>query len=177
MTSLRPYIPVFKFVAVFGGLYLGISFLYGLYLSVDYGAQFYPDPVTAVVADQVSWCLNILGRTSTTVNSVDHSSVLLSVDAQVVYRVIEGCNAVSVMILFASFVLAFAKAWKKTTLFIFTGLVIIYLVNLIRLVILAFVYADYKEYITISHDILFPAIIYGAVVLLWLYWIKKPRIA
>jgi exosortase family protein XrtF len=175
LISLRPYFPVFKFVAVFGGLYLVLSFLYGIYLQRDYSQQYYPDPVTAVVADQVSWALNTLGRQSSMLNSVGHPSVRLFVGSMVVYRVIEGCNAVSVMILFASFVLAFAKAWKKTVLFLLLGIVIIYLMNLVRLIILAFIYADYRVYASFAHEILFPAIIYGTVVLLWLYWIKAPK--
>lgn len=175
LNSLRPYYPVFKFVAVFGGLYLVLSFFYGMYLQQDYSKQYYPDPVTAIVADQVSWSLNVLGRQSSMVNSADHPSVRLFVGSRVVYRVIEGCNAVSVMILFASFVLAFAKAWKKTALFLLAGITIIYLMNLVRLVILAFVYADHREYASFSHEIVFPAIIYGTVVLLWLYWIQAPK--
>ncbi len=175
LKSLRPYFPVFKFVAVFGGLYLVLSLIYGFYLQKEYSAQYYPDPVTALFADQVSWTINTLGRNSEAVNSSTHPSVKLSVDGNVVYRVIEGCNAISVMILFASFVLAFAKACKKTALFLLLGFVLLYIMNLLRLVALAYIYADYSQYKAFSHEIMFPAVIYGTVVLLWLYWIKKPK--
>lgn len=175
MNSLRPYFPVFKFVAVFAGLYLMLSFLYGIYLQRDYSASFYPDPVTAAVAHQVSGIVNLLGRTSATLNSIEHPSVKLFLGSKVVYRVIEGCNAVSVMILFTSFVLAFAKAWKSTIIYLLIGIVTIYIMNLVRLVLLAYIYADYYDYAHISHEIFFPSIIYGTVILLWLYWIKSPK--
>lgn len=175
MVSLRPYISVFKFVAIFGGLYLVLSSLYGVYLQQEYSARWYPDPVTSIVADQVSWCLNMLGRTSTVANTAGLPSVNLYVDSTAVYRVIEGCNAVSVMILFASFVFAFAKAWKKTFLYVLMGLLLIYIINVLRLIILAIVYADFKEYATFAHDVMFPAIIYGTVILLWLLWIRQPE--
>ncbi len=173
MVSLRPYLPVFKFVAIFGGLYLLLASLYGVYLQQDYSVRWYPDPVTSLVADQVSWCLNTLGRSSTVSNTAGLPSVNLYVDNVAVYRVIEGCNAVSVMILFASFVFAFAQAWKKTVLYVLLGLLLIYLINVLRLIILAIVYAYFKEYATFSHDILFPGVIYGTVILLWLLWLKQ----
>jgi exosortase family protein XrtF len=175
LNSLRPYFPVFKFVSIFGGLYLVLSILYAVYLRQDYNAQHFPDPITAVIADQVSWVINVLGRKSDAINSMEHPSVKLSIDGNVVYRVIEGCNAVSVMILFASFVLAFAKAWKKTVLFLLQGIALLYIMNLMRLVALAYIYADYAQYKAFSHEIMFPAVIYGTVVALWLYWIKKPK--
>jgi exosortase family protein XrtF len=95
------------------------------------------------------------------------------IDEQKVYRIIEGCNAVSVMILFTSFVISFARGWKKTLSFLISGIAFIYLVNLIRLVILGIIYQDYKEYAHFSHEIIFPSIIYGSVVLLWIYWIRN----
>ncbi|MBF4985804.1 exosortase family protein XrtF [Nonlabens mediterrranea] len=175
MNALRPYMPVFKFVATFGIIYVVLSLIYYVYLQQDYSSFNYPDPVTSQVSYQTQQLLSILGYDAQISNVPNHPSVYMYLDKTVVYRVIEGCNAISVMVLFIAFVLAFAKAWKKTLLFIIAGVVFIYLVNLFRLVALAVIKYKYPEYDHISHDILFPAVIYGSVILLWLIWIKKPK--
>jgi len=50
----------------------------------------------------------------------------LTINNKVLARVVEGCNAVSVMLLFASFMLAFFDGWKRTLLFILGGVALIY---------------------------------------------------
>ncbi len=172
MKFLKPYFPIFKFVAVFAGFYFGFSIVYYFYLQAGWSNHLYPDPVTAQVSYQAQEILKFIGFNASTVNSSYDASVILSVDNQAVYRVIEGCNALSVMILFTAFIVAFAQGWKKTIAFIMGGLLFIYVVNIVRLVLLAIVYKEYESYADFAHEIIFPAVIYGAVVLLWIYWIS-----
>jgi len=162
-------------VLIFGVLYVLLSLGYYGYLQLEYTAINYPDPVTAMVSRQTQSILQWLGYEAQIYNAPSNPSVMLYINDQIIYRVIEGCNAVSVMLLFAAFVIAFAKAWKKTIIFILIGFVLIYLVNLARLVVLALIYKELPQYTEIAHDIAFPAVIYGAVILLWIYWIKKPK--
>jgi exosortase family protein XrtF len=162
-------------VITFGALYLVLSLLYYAYLQVEYTALNYPDPVTAMVSKQANSGMQLLGYDSKIYNSPDTPSVLLYIDDNIIYRVIEGCNAISVMLLFAAFVIAFAKAWKKTVLFLLFGIVTLYLVNLLRLIGLGVIYQELADYREISHNIIFPAVIYGYVILLWIFWIRKPE--
>lgn len=162
-------------MATFGVLYLVLSLSYYAYLQVEYNAANYPDPVTAHVSHQTKTGLQWLGYDAQIYNAPGNPSVMLFINDQIVYRVIEGCNAVSVMLLFAAFVIAFAKAWKKTVLFLLIGMIVIYLVNLLRLIGLGYIYQELSEYKVIAHDIAFPAVIYGSVILLWIYWIKQPE--
>ncbi|SCY25205.1 exosortase family protein XrtF [Nonlabens sp. Hel1_33_55] len=175
MDRLKPYYPVFKFVIIFGALYLLLSLAYYGYLQLEYQDYNYPDPITAGVSRQTQTILQWLGYDAQIYNASSHPSVMLYINDQIVYRVIEGCNAVSVMLLFAAFVIAFAKAYKKTILFLLIGFVFIYLVNLTRLVSLALVFQNLPEFREVAHDIAFPAVIYGSVILLWIYWIRKPK--
>lgn len=175
VSALRPYIPVFKFVAVFGVIYIVLSLLYYIFLQQDYSEYNYPDPATSQVAYQTQQSLIALGYDARIVNVPNHPSVYMYLNKEVVYRVIEGCNAISVMILFVAFVLAFAKTWKKTALFISFSLLFIHLVNVIRLIALAIISHEYSEYIEVAHDIFFPAAIYGSVILLWIFWLRNPK--
>ena len=135
----------------------------------------YPDPVTSHVSYQTKELLQLFGYDSEISNTQGLPSVNLFVNQNIIYRVIEGCNAISIMILFVAFVLAFAKAWKKTLFFSLFGIAAIYLVNLIRLVLLAVIFVEYPGYSHFAHDIVFPGIIYGMTVLLWIFWIRKPK--
>jgi exosortase family protein XrtF len=162
-------------VSIFGGIYIVLSLLYYGYKSQEWTGANYPDPVTSLVSYQTMELLNLIGYPSHIENTVDLPSINLIYEGTVLYRVIEGCNAISVMILFLAFVLAFAKAWKKTLLFSLSGMLAIYLANLFRLVLLAVIFIDYPEYSHTAHDLVFPAIIYGMTVLLWLYWIRNPK--
>ena len=88
-------------------------------------------------------------------------------------RVVEGCNAISVMILFAAFIFAFSARWHKTILYIFIGIILLHVLNCIRIALLCFSLFHYKQYSTILHGTIFPLIIYGAVFVLWILWITN----
>ena len=88
-------------------------------------------------------------------------------------RIIEGCNAISVIVLFISFVIAFSGKLKTTVLFLLSGSILIYVVNLIRIVILAVGLYHYPWRSDILHSVIFPAIIYGMVFLLWMLWVNR----
>lgn len=88
-------------------------------------------------------------------------------------RLIEGCNAVSVMILFVSFVTAFSGKPKKTILFILFGVVSIYILNVLRIALLVVLLYNFPENNKLVHDIIFPLVIYGYVFLLWIFWINR----
>ncbi|MGB3590799.1 MAG: exosortase family protein XrtF [Nonlabens sp.] len=175
MSQFKSYIPIFKFVGAFAGIYLLLSLLYYGYTSIDWQGINYPDPVTSQVSYQTHLILDSLGRDASIINTPNLPSVSLYLGTTPVFRVIEGCNAVSVMILFVAFVLAFARSVKSTLLFIAYGIAIIYIMNLLRLVALAIIYKDYPEFKEFAHGIAFPAVIYGTTILLWIYWLRGKK--
>lgn len=88
-------------------------------------------------------------------------------------RITEGCNAVSVMILFVSFVAAFSGKFKRTFLFIILGLISIYILNVIRIALLTVLLFYFPKQNAFLHGVLFPLIIYGYVFILWIFWINR----
>ena len=90
-----------------------------------------------------------------------------------VARITEGCNAVSVMILFVSFVAAFSGKFKKTLLFILFGLISIYILNVIRIALLTVLVFYFPAQNDFLHGVVFPLIIYGYVFVLWIFWINR----
>ncbi|RMZ60998.1 exosortase family protein XrtF [Chryseobacterium nematophagum] len=166
---LKDFRPVLGILLRFIVVYLVLLFSYQFYL--NHFKEFGLDPFSKIIAEQVSYLQNWLGYPTKLYNDVPQEQVWFYVKKRYVTRMVEGCNAVSVMILFVSFILAFYKG-KKTFIFLVLGLALLYIMNVLRIVGLNIVVRDYKEYGKMFHDYIFPAAIYGTVVALWLIWIK-----
>ena len=104
---------------------------------------------------------------------LDEPSMKLIVNDKYIARVVEGCNSISVIILFLSFMIAFAGNFKRTFLYAFSGIVLIYTVNLARIVILSIGLYHYPWRRDILHTVIFPMIIYGMVFILWMFWVNR----
>ena len=146
---------------------------YHLYLSFSDGSKFYPDYMTNLVAKQTNAVLNSMGYDAKILPHPNQPSIKVIVNDKYIARVIEGCNAVSIIIMFLSFIIAFAGKLKTTIFYCFAGSIIIYAFNLIRIVILSIGLYHYPSREHLLHDIIFPILIYGTVFLLWMVWINR----
>ncbi|MCB0457268.1 MAG: exosortase family protein XrtF [Flavobacteriaceae bacterium] len=169
----RKYQAVLRFLLIFLGSYILLSLLYGGFLSLSRGEEATPDVITQNVAKQSTALLNSLGYVSKVAANKDLPSLQLWVEGTQVGTIIEGCNSLSIIILFMSFVVAFSGPIKKTVVFLFAGAVLIYSVNLVRIAILAIALYQYPQYQEPLHTIVFPGIIYGLVFVLWVIWVKS----
>jgi exosortase family protein XrtF len=167
------YKSVVRFVLLFLGTYLLLLFLYSLYLSASKGGNYQPDFITNLVANQSKAIISSFGYLAEVVPHSSKTSMQLVINNQYLAEIIEGCNGISVIILFISFIIAFAKKFKKTFFYLLAGCVLIYGVNLIRIAILAIALYKYPQYQEFLHGIVFPSIIYGMVFLLWVYWVRN----
>lgn len=170
---LRQYKPVIKFIATFLLVYGVLSLAYSYYLDASKGTVYYPDYLTNLVANQSEILLDSFGYDSQVLPHPDEPSMKLLVNGKYVARVIEGCNGTSVIILFIAFVVAFAGRAKTTFFYILSGSVLIYTVNLFRIVILAIGLYHYPWRKEILHSVIFPGMIYGMVFLLWMFWVNR----
>lgn len=166
------YKGVIWFLTVFLGSYVFFSFLYYLYLENSAYSQYYPDFFTHLVALQSSSVVSIFGYETQLAASTVIPAMDLYLDDLLVARIIEGCNSLSVIILFMAFMLAFFGRLKQTLLFIFSGVVIIYAMNLVRIALLTIGLHEVPQYGQFLHEIAFPLVIYGTVFLLWVLWIR-----
>ena len=153
----------------FLGIWLLLFLLYQWYLNQFSGNI---DGFTKIISDQSAFLLNKTGFETTTKDFPYYETIMFYIKEKPATRMVEGCNAVSVMILFLAFIFAFYKG-IKTIWFALVGLVILYVLNLFRIYVLNLVVIEYNSLTKPAHDYFFPAIIYGGVVLLWLIWINK----
>lgn len=131
------------------------------------------DYFTEVVANQTHKIMHIFTENAKVAPHISDPSIMIIYNNKFVARVIEGCNAISVMILFAAFVFAFSTQWKKTVLYIIIGILIIHILNIIRIAALTFALYHYPQYEEILHGTIFPLFIYGVVFVLWILWVTK----
>lgn len=153
----------------FLGIWLVLFVLYQVYLNQYIGDV---DFFTKEIANQSAFFLNKTGYNTITKDFPTYETVQFYIDGKIATRMVEGCNAISVMIMFLAFIFAFYKG-NKTFWFALSGLVILYVLNLFRIYILNVIVVDYKSLTKPAHDYFFPSIIYGGVVLLWLIWINR----
>ena len=154
------YKPFLLFLVKFIFSYLVLTFSYQYYLNQFDIKNNEVDGFTKLVTTQVEQVLLFF-------NCDDH------IELHHVSRIIEGCNALSVIILFISFVIAFSGKLKNTIYFIISGSIIIHILNISRIALLMVAFYNFPEANFFLHDILFPLVIYGTVFILWIIWVNK----
>lgn len=168
----RKYNSVIRFIVIFLGSYFIFSLFYNIYLELSHSAIYYPDFFTYLVSVQSHALIDLFGYSSFITPHDTEASMKLYINESFLVRVVEGCNSISIIILFISFILAFFAGLKLTLLYILAGGVIIYVMNIIRIAILTIGIYEYPQHAELLHSIIFPLIIYGTVFLLWLVWVR-----
>lgn len=161
------------FLIKFFATYFVLFGIYSFYLHRTQQKEdiFSCSPLTREVAVHVEKVANLLGYHASVEQHTDELSMKLSINGKYVSRIIEGCNSISIIILFLAFIIAFSGPVKSTILFGIFGSVLIYLVNILRIIGLSVMYYRFPEYQKVLHDLVFPAVIYGLVFVLWITWV------
>ncbi len=149
--------------------------LYGVYLNTNQvkAPNYQCAPITNTVASQTVGVLKAFNVQASYVQHEEELSLKILVDGVYSARVIEGCNGISVIILFCAFVIAFPGNKKKAVLFCILGGLSIYVVNIFRIAILTQLLVWFPNQQVFLHNLVFPAIIYGYTFLLWVLWVSK----
>lgn len=168
---IQKYAPVIRFIFTFLGSYLLLALIYNLYLQNFHSAVYYPDYLTHLVAVQSEAVVSTLGYETQLRSGYPEVTMHLVVNGKFAARIIEGCNAASIIILFVSFMLAFAGRPRTTFFYTLAGIVIIYATNIVRIALMAIGIVEYPWHAHFLHSIAFPLVIYGAVFILWVAWI------
>jgi len=165
------YKPFLLFLAVFFLTYIVLTFLYQNYLNSFEENK--TDSITKMVGKNTEQVLLLFVDDAAIEESTAHPYMKLFYNTKYVARIVEGCNAVSVIILFLSFVIAFSGKLITTVLYIVGGSLVIYLLNVLRIAALSALIFYFPKQEALLHEVLFPLYIYGVVFILWLIWVRK----
>jgi exosortase family protein XrtF len=163
------------FLLKFFGTYAILYLVYAYYLqqSQQKVGVFSCSTITKNVAFQTENLLRNVGYNVETQQNKTEVSMNLFVNNIIVARVVEGCNSMSVIILFISFIVAFSGKFLVTTLYILFGSFLIYALNIVRIAIITIAMYKYPKYQGVLHEVVFPVLIYGLTFLLWFIWVRN----
>ena len=172
---MNKYKNITLFLVKFFVTYFLLFTIYATYLNKSQikGIGFQCASITAKVADQTVSVLSFFGYNVSRAQHEKEMSVKLLVNNHYTARVIEGCNSISIIILFVAFIIAFSGPKKATFIYAIAGSLIIYLINILRIAFLTMMLYKYPAQQEILHNLVFPAIIYGTTFLLWVIWVQK----
>lgn len=163
------YGPFLQFIGAFLFTFVMLTFCYQWYLSEYESHQI--DGITRLVASHTEVVLQWINADAL-VKYSQNGRISVWLHQKEVARIIEGCNAVSVIILFVSFVIAFAGKFKTTLVFLLVGSVLIYVLNVVRIAVLSVLLFHFPASEHFLHGVVFPLFIYGVVFVLWIVWVN-----
>lgn len=167
------YKPFLIFLGKFLLTYLLLITVYQFYLSQFDVKKNEIDGFTQIVSDQTEAVLLFFDYKLETAPNLNEPAVNFKLNQRPIIRIVEGCNALSVIILFVSFIVAFSGKIKQTVLFIVFGSLFVHVLNISRIAALCVLLYDHPEQLHLLHGVIFPLIIYGAVFVLWIIWMNK----
>ena len=83
------------------------------------------------------------------------------------------CNGITLMFLFAIFVIAYPGNKKAKLWYLPLGIAIVYFINIIRIISLALMAYYSPQYLDFNHTYTFTFIAYSVVFGLWMLWVNK----
>lgn len=84
-----------------------------------------------------------------------------------------GCLGRNLMGLFAGFILIFPGNRISKIWFIPAGLILIFFLNVLRIVALLLTEVYWPEYLDVNHHFIFKIVVYSCIFGLWYWWIKR----
>jgi len=98
---------------------------------------------------------------------------MVFIDNQPVVLVADACNGLELFALYIGFLLCFPGKWKYKVIFIPAGIILIYLINVIREIVLALNYKFFQNTFDFNHKYTYVFIVYIFVFAIWRFWLNK----
>jgi exosortase family protein XrtF len=118
------------------------------------------------------WIFNLLGYKTFASKDVNDVQVF-GIDGSNGVWIGGPCNGITLMFLFAIFVIAYPGNVKNKLWYVPFGILIVHTINLFRIIALALISNYYPQYLDFNHTYTFTFIAYSAVFGLWMLWVNK----
>lgn len=166
--------PILIFLIKFFVSYFILFIIYSTYLQRTQikSVPFQCAPITKMVSNHVGHTANFLGYKLDIIPFDKELAIDVYIGPKHTIKIIEGCNGVSIIILFIAFIFAFSGRVKTTFFYMLFGSLLIYFANILRIILFALLLYKYPEHQAILHKLVFPALIYGLIFLLWVVWVQ-----
>jgi exosortase family protein XrtF len=149
-------------------LYLSWYLLYELFIKPN---TLIDEKLISLIITNATFILKLFGLTVYQ-RLEDKNMQLIGIDGAHPIWIGSPCNALTLFMFFALFVIAFPGNVKKKLWFIPLGIVIIHFANVLRIICLAAINYVAPQYIEFNHTYTFTLFVYGIIFLLWMWWVK-----
>lgn len=164
LTRFKEISPIYRFLISFAALSVLWYVLYKFILSPYTGIDMF------VVDTTLSFSKSIL-------TSLGHNAFIEGRTIRIAGTgglwVGDNCNAISLFALFTGFILSFPGQQKSKYWYIPLGILLIFLLNCLRMVILAILDVYSRDWTEFNHTYTFTILIYGFIFFLWMFWVNK----
>lgn len=160
-----------------------------LYLAILLPGRILDSPLTTAVGKITASGLNVITRSDNywskneLAKDKDADSNIIWVQQQSVYYnhkklvgIYDGCNALELFVLYAGFIVCMPGSLKRKTLYISVGTFIIFAVNILRCVGIAYLIQFYPILADFAHHFVFVFIVYAVIIVLWLLFTRTKNI-
>lgn len=160
--------PLGRFLLIAFAAYLLWYALYEFYLKPETGID---EWVIALIVDHASKLLQIFGFVLRTDEGMAWNHIAIEGSSGVLIGA--PCDGIILLAIFTVFVLSFPGPIKHKTWFLPLGIISIHLVNVLRVIALAWIVSVNEEWLSFNHDYTFTILTYAWVFLLWYCWVNR----
>jgi len=164
-------------------LFIVWKIIYHLFLFEN---RWFDKPLTEFSANSTVWLLHHLGRLDNLVvldqvkeiiNGEPAFASVIYVHNQRVLGVLDACNGLELFVLYAGLIITFSLPLKRMLSFLFGGIFLIYIVNILRLSFLSVININGHNS-NIPYHFLFNTIVYAVMGVLWFFYVNEyPKIS
>ncbi len=158
MLNMTKYLPLVKFL----GIFIGVIVFYYLLVA------FYPNTIDFYINATASLSASILSLLG--IESYAQGNNIIS-DAMIISLAF-GCEGSEPIVLFIAAVSAFPSAVKKKLIGGITGVLLLYVLNILRIITLYFIGLSEVFNFDLFHVIIFPVVFIIIAILFFLGWLK-----
>lgn len=152
------------------------SLLYGLcYLLYEFVIKVYTKLDQLFIRKIINLCTWLLSKIGyTTFESKDINDMqVFGIDGSNGVWIGGPCNGITLMFLFAIFVLAYPGKNKHKFWYLPLGILLVHLINIIRIIALALIALYSPESLNFNHTYTFTFLAYSFVFALWMIWVNR----
>lgn len=158
-----------KFILSAGLLYLLFFFIHQFIVR---RYTYYDQSFIGWIIQASDFVLKTLGYSTFKVLQ-DRDFQVIGIDGSNGVWVGSNCNAISLFSLFSVFIIAYPGPMKHKLWFIPSGIILIHIINIIRLVALALIAKHSPQYLNFNHTYTFTFFVYAFIFALWMIWVNK----
>lgn len=151
-------------------LYVGWTALYELWIHPDRRIEL---RIVESISFWGTYALEMMGYDLITSEFMNEHYRTMGIDGTHGVYISDSCAGLSLMALFAGFIIAYPGDWKAKIIFIPIGVFSIHIINILRIIGLMILAKHAPGLLDFNHHYTFTFIVYAFIFSLWVVWVNR----